>query len=56
MSVDIRTPERRECVRCGRIEKWDGERDNWVVADDEVGNVRCIHTWDITGEFTPIQE
>jgi len=56
MSTEIRTPDNRECVRCGRVERWDEEEGNWVVVDDEVGDVRCIHTWDITGEFKPLQK
>jgi hypothetical protein len=54
--VEVRTPDRRECVRCGRLERWDEELQTWQVADDEVGDPYCIHTWDITGEFTPIAE
>lgn len=53
--VKVRTPDRRECVRCGRIECWNGEVKTWQV-DGEVGNRYCIHAWDITGEFTPIGE
>ncbi|MFB6137774.1 MAG: HEWD family protein [Halobacteriaceae archaeon] len=54
MSVEIRTPEERECVRCGRAETWDETTENWVVADDQVGDLYCIHDWDITGKFTPV--
>jgi hypothetical protein len=54
--VEVRTPNRRECVRCGRVECWNGEAIAWQVVDDEVGNLYCIHAWDITGEFTPIAE
>lgn len=54
--VEVRTPDRRECVRCGRTECWDGEAKTWQVDDDEVGSLYCIHAWDITGEFTPIGE
>jgi hypothetical protein len=56
MSVEIRVPSERSCVRCGREEYWDQEEQNWRVADDEVGDVYCIHAWDITGEFTPVTE
>lgn len=54
MSVDIRRPSERTCVDCGRAEHWDEETENWVVADDDVGNRFCIHDWDITGQFTPV--
>lgn len=54
MSDDIRVPERRTCVDCGRVERWEADVQNWVVADDEVGRIHCIHSWDITGEFTPV--
>lgn len=55
MSPEIRTPTERACVRCGRSETWDEVTENWVVADDEVGERFCIHDWDITGKFTPIE-
>jgi hypothetical protein len=55
MSAEIRVPEERTCVRCGREEEWDEVAENWQI-DGEVGDPRCIHSWDITGEFTPIVE
>jgi hypothetical protein len=51
--AELRTPEERTCLNCGRHEVWDGETDNWVV-DDDVGAVYCLHSWDITGEFSPV--
>jgi hypothetical protein len=54
MTVELRTPTRRECQQCGRVEIWDEDRGSWVV-DGDAGDVYCIHGWDITGEFTPIR-
>lgn len=54
MSSVIRVPDERKCLECGRSEVWDEEAENWVVEGDAVGNVYCIHDWDITGEFTPV--
>lgn len=56
MSAQIRTPSERTCQDCGREEYWDDEVDNWRVSDDHVGNVHCIHSWDITGSFTPVEK
>ena len=56
MSVEIRTPESRTCLDCGREEVWDEAEENWRVAGDCVGEVYCIHDWDITGKFTPISK
>lgn len=60
MSTTLRTPEERTCERCGREEYWDAEDRVWRIVreDDEVraGDPYCIHEWDITGEFSPIQE
>ena len=54
MSAEIRVPKHRTCVRCGREECWDEAGEGWTV-DGEVGNVYCIHSWDITGEFVPVE-
>lgn len=54
MSDVLRTPERRVCERCGRIERHDGEAGGWRVVTD--GDLFCIHEWDIDGEFVPVQE
>ncbi|WP_188976623.1 HEWD family protein [Halocalculus aciditolerans] len=53
MSV-IRTPSERSCVQCGRDERWNPDQGSWEVAA-ETGSVRCIHDWDITGSFTPVE-
>lgn len=69
---DLRTPEERECERCGRRERWDADVETWRVANrdpgesDEsdsdggdaegaVGDVHCVHEWDIDGSFRPIE-
>ncbi|MFB6105769.1 MAG: HEWD family protein [Halobacteriaceae archaeon] len=55
MSAEIRVPKERTCQRCGRAEVWDEASENWVVDGDAVGDVFCIHSWDITGEFAPLE-
>ncbi|MEE6210541.1 HEWD family protein [Salarchaeum sp. III] len=52
--VELRTPDERSCLRCGRREVWDEDAGAWQVGGDEVGDVYCIHDWDVTGEFTPV--
>lgn len=56
MSDSIRTPSERTCQDCGREEHWDDDAENWRVTDEAVGNPHCIHTWDITGSFTPVEK
>jgi hypothetical protein len=65
----LRKPDERECERCGRREIWDDEHDTWRVATDDpdaadaastddagvVGDVHCVHEWDIDGSFRPIE-
>ncbi len=53
--VEIRAPEERTCTACGRSEYWDEDAENWRV-DDEVGDVYCVHDWDVTGSFTPVEK
>lgn len=55
MSAEIRQPGTRTCVSCGREEHWDGSDQVWRVADSDVGEVFCIHDWDITGQFTSVE-
>lgn len=58
MSVQVRRPTARECEQCGRLERWDDNRDAWqiVIEDGEKqpGNPHCIHEWDINGTFNPL--
>jgi len=56
MSTEIQGPKERDCVRCGRTEQWDAESEHWAVGEDSVGNVHCIHAWDITGKFSPVDQ
>ncbi|MFD1567989.1 HEWD family protein [Halolamina litorea] len=49
----LRTPERRTCERCGRVERHDGA-DGWRAA--RVGEIHCIHEWDIDGAFVPVSD
>ncbi|MFW5939656.1 MAG: HEWD family protein [Halolamina sp.] len=53
MSDVLRTPERRNCERCGRVERYD-DADGWEV--DRTGEKFCIHEWDIDGAFVPVDE
>jgi len=51
-------PSERTCERCGRQDVWDDEQETWVVADRD-GNPRrgkphCLHEWDISGTYNPI--
>ncbi|WP_193718045.1 HEWD family protein [Halarchaeum grantii] len=55
MSVNIRAPNERSCVRCGRREAWDDDVIAWRVPDGDEGEVSCIHNWDVTGEFRPVE-
>ena len=60
MAERIRKPRSRTCELCGRQEQWDDDRGSWQISTDEggerqVGNPHCIHEWDITGAFTPIE-
>lgn len=59
MGTALRTPTRRECERCGRSERWDENGETWRIREEDgerlVGNPHCIHEWDITGSFTPIE-
>ncbi|MFW6458452.1 MAG: HEWD family protein [Halodesulfurarchaeum sp.] len=53
MTLQIRRPDRRTCLRCGRTEEWDEAGETWRAV--EVGSVFCVHEWDITGTFNPIE-
>jgi hypothetical protein len=54
MSSEIAVPTERTCTRCGREERWDPSAEKWVV-DREAGTPHCIHVWDITGQFSPVE-
>jgi hypothetical protein len=51
----IRTPTERECTRCGRSERWDDADAQWRV-DEDAGEVFCVHSWDVTGTFTAVEQ
>jgi hypothetical protein len=57
--AELRKPDERECERCGRTEVWDDDHDTWRVPDPDdagaVGDVHCVHEWDIDGSFRPIE-
>ena len=49
--IELRRPAERSCERCGRREAWaDG---GWRVR--AVGEVFCVHEWDINGSFAPLR-
>ncbi|SEQ32165.1 HEWD family protein [Natrinema salaciae] len=58
MSAQVRKPTARICEACGRGEQWDDDLEAWQIARDgdrkQVGNPHCIHEWDITGTFKPV--
>ncbi|MFB6107501.1 MAG: HEWD family protein [Haloplanus sp.] len=60
MPVTIRRPTDRRCERCGRHERWNDASSTWRIAVEDgervVGNVYCLHDWDINGTFVPIEE
>jgi hypothetical protein len=55
----LRRPTDRTCELCGRTEQWDTDSDAWRVVredgDPQVGELYCIHEWDINGTFVPIE-
>jgi hypothetical protein len=56
--VRLRAPTDRLCERCGRREHWHEEGWSVVVEGGEplVGDLFCLHEWDINGTFSPIVE
>lgn len=58
MGIQLRRPTERTCELCDRREKWDENVDGWQIAredgEKQVGEPHCIHEWDITGSFNPI--
>ncbi len=60
MEPQLRRPTRRECERCGRVERWDDTEATWKIATEDgekqVGNPYCIHEWDINGRFVPFEQ
>lgn len=48
---DLRTPDRRICERCGRLERY--EDGGWRI--ERRGEKYCIHEWDIDGTFVPVE-
>ncbi|MFB6071646.1 MAG: HEWD family protein [Halobacterium sp.] len=50
----IRAPSERTCTECGRSERWDDDEEVWRV-DGEEGDVYCVHAWDVTGSFRPVE-
>lgn len=53
--VEIRAPRERTCTECGRSERWDDDDSQWRV-DDDPGDVYCVHDWDVTGSFAPVEK
>lgn len=55
MTQKIQHPGTRSCTRCGREERWDESGRVWRIRGEAVGERFCIHNWDITGEFNPVE-
>lgn len=53
--VEIRAPNERTCIECGRTEVFDEDGETWRVGDEKVGDIYCVHSWDVTGTFTPVR-
>jgi hypothetical protein len=45
-------PDERICKECERVDRWDDEREGWVI--DEAGDAYCLHEWDINGTYNPV--
>lgn len=60
MAVELNPPEERECVECGRRDRWDESAGTWVIVGEgderRVGDPHCIHVWDINGRHDPITD
>jgi hypothetical protein len=55
--VELDPPTERECRQCGRRDVWDSDATSWrIESGARVGNVYCIHEWDINGTYRPIRE
>lgn len=52
MTDSIDPPRERRCEQCDRTEIWADEEGYWRV--ETVGDVHCIHEWDITGSYRPL--
>ncbi len=58
MGPEIVPPTERTCLLCGRVDNWDDNLENWVIAERDgerqTGDRHCIHEWDINGRYNPI--
>lgn len=58
--TEVVPPTERRCERCGRVDVWDDDRQTWVAAVEEGekqhGEPHCLHEWDISGNYNPLQE
>ncbi|MDR5657520.1 HEWD family protein [Halodesulfurarchaeum sp. HSR-GB] len=52
MSVTIRHPTERACLRCEREEIWQEDEGTWRAK--ATGRIYCVHEWNVTGTFSPI--
>lgn len=52
-------PRERVCLRCDRREVWDDDQSGWVAkrvdGDKQRGTPHCVHEWDITGNYSPLE-
>lgn len=57
-AVELNPPDRRECLRCGREDVWDGDICDWTIRIEDgeklAGDPFCLHEWDITGSHAPL--
>lgn len=55
----ISPPNERRCERCGRVEHWEDTAGTWVAAEvdgtPQRGEAHCVHEWDITAAYNPIE-
>jgi len=58
--AEIVPPDERTCERCGRHDRWDEDRQKWVVTEQngapQTGTPHCLHEWDINGSYNPLEK
>lgn len=57
--VTIDPPTERACERCDREERWDAEKQTFVLdsrGEGNPGRPHCLHEWDINGRYNPLAE
>jgi hypothetical protein len=58
MTTAVQPPDVRRCEQCDRVERWDERTESWCIDSEDgtrrVGDPHCIHEWDITGSYNPL--